>query len=104
MDTGSFPGVKYGRGVLLTTHHLLVLWSWKSRAIPLPTLWATPGLQRGYYTFTFTSLFVVILQELSPGYFLTFPSLRQNLDGCKFEEERDAGTVLTKFQITQETN
>ena len=42
MDTGSFPGVKCGRGVLLTTHPLLVLRSWKSRAIPLPTLWATP--------------------------------------------------------------
>ena len=42
--TGSFPGVKCGRGVLLTTHPLLVLRSWKSRAIPLPTLWATPGL------------------------------------------------------------
>jgi len=35
MGTGSFPGVKCGRGVLLTTHPLLV---------PLPTLWATPGL------------------------------------------------------------
>ena len=44
MGIGSFPGVKYGRGVLLTTHPLLVPWSWKSRAIPLPTLWATPGL------------------------------------------------------------
>ena len=43
MDTGSFPGVKCGRGVLLTTHPLLVPWSWKSRAIPLPTLWASPG-------------------------------------------------------------
>ena len=32
------------RGVLLTTHPLLVPRSWKSRAIPLPTLWATPGL------------------------------------------------------------
>ena len=38
------PGVKCGRGVLLTTHLLLVPRSWKSRAIPLPTLWATPGL------------------------------------------------------------
>jgi hypothetical protein len=38
MGTGSFPGVKYGQGVLLTTHPLLVPWSWKSRAIPLPTL------------------------------------------------------------------
>jgi len=44
MGTGSFPGVKCGRGVLLTTHPLLMQRSWKSRAIPLPTLWATPGL------------------------------------------------------------
>ena len=44
IGTGSFPGVKCGRGVLLTTHPLLVLRSWKSRAIPLPTLWATTGL------------------------------------------------------------
>ena len=38
------PGVKCGLGVLLTTHPLLVSQLWKSRAIPLPTLWATPGL------------------------------------------------------------
>ena len=44
MGTGSFPGVKCGRGVLLTTHPLLLPQSWKSRAVPLPTLWATPGL------------------------------------------------------------
>ena len=44
MGTGSFPGVKCGRGVALTTYPLLVPRSWKSRAIPLPTLWATPGL------------------------------------------------------------
>jgi len=44
MGTGCFPGIKCGRSVLLTTHHLLVPRSWKSRAIPLPTLWATPGL------------------------------------------------------------
>jgi len=44
MGTGSFWGVKCGWGVLLTTHPLLVLRSWKSRAIPVPTLWATPGL------------------------------------------------------------
>ena len=40
---GLFLGVKYGRGVLLTTHPLLVPRSWKSRVIPLPTLWATTG-------------------------------------------------------------
>jgi len=44
MDTRSFPGVQCGRGVLLTTHPLLVPRSWKSRAIPLRTLSATPGL------------------------------------------------------------
>jgi hypothetical protein len=44
MGTGSFPGVKCGWGVLLTIHPLLMPRSWKSRAIPLPTLWATPGL------------------------------------------------------------
>jgi hypothetical protein len=38
MGTGSFPGVKFGRGVLLTTHPLLAPRSWKSRAIPLPPL------------------------------------------------------------------
>jgi hypothetical protein len=44
MDTGAFPRVKCGRGVLLTPHPLLVPRPWKNRAIPLPTLWATPGL------------------------------------------------------------
>jgi hypothetical protein len=44
MGTGSFTGVKCGRGVLLTTHPFLVPRSWKSRAISLPILWATPGL------------------------------------------------------------
>ena len=37
MGTGSFPGVK------LTAHPLLVPLSWKSRAIPLPTVWAKTG-------------------------------------------------------------
>ena len=53
MGTGSLSGVKCGRGVLLTTHPLLVPRSWKSRAIPLPNLWATPGLLRDHFTFTF---------------------------------------------------
>jgi len=51
IGTGSFPGVKCGRGVLLTTHPLLVPRSWKNGAISLPTLWATPGLQRDHFTF-----------------------------------------------------
>jgi len=44
MGTGSFPRVKCGRGVLLTTHPLLVPRSWKNIAILLPTLWATQRL------------------------------------------------------------
>ena len=43
MGTGSFSGVKSGRGVLLTAHPLPAPGSWKSRAIPLPNLWATTG-------------------------------------------------------------
>jgi len=43
MGSGFFLEVKYGWGVLVTTHPLLVPWSWKGRAIPLPTLWATTG-------------------------------------------------------------
>jgi len=40
MGTGSFPGVKSGRGVTLTFHPHLVSWSWKNRVIPLLHLWA----------------------------------------------------------------
>ena len=43
--TGSFPGVKGGRGVTLTPHLLLVPWSRKSRAIPLLPLWAVRPVQ-----------------------------------------------------------
>jgi hypothetical protein len=35
MFTGFFPRVNSGWGVKLSPHPLLVLWSWKSRAIPL---------------------------------------------------------------------
>jgi hypothetical protein len=38
MGTGSFPEVNCGRGVLLTTHPLLVPRSWKSRTIPVLSL------------------------------------------------------------------
>jgi hypothetical protein len=45
MGTESFPGVKRGRGMTLTTHPLLMPWSWKSRAIPLLPLWAVRPVQ-----------------------------------------------------------
>jgi hypothetical protein len=58
MGTGSFPGVKSGRGVTLIPHPLLVLWWRKSLAIPLLPLWAIRPVQslsactRVYFTFT----------------------------------------------------
>jgi hypothetical protein len=45
MNTGSFPGVKSGQGVTLTSHPLLVPWSRTSRAIPLLPLWAVRPVQ-----------------------------------------------------------
>jgi hypothetical protein len=59
--TGSFPGVKSGRGLTLTPHPLLVPWSRKARAIPLPSLWAVRSVQslsactRVPFTLYFTS-------------------------------------------------
>jgi len=46
MGTGSFQGVKGGRGVTLTPHHLLVPLSRKSRAIPLLPPYGPYGLYR----------------------------------------------------------
>jgi len=66
---GLSQGVKHGRGVLLTTCPLLVPRSWKSRAVPLPTLWATPGLERDH--FTFTSIFHIEVSVVLISHFLT---------------------------------
>jgi hypothetical protein len=80
--TGSFPGVKSGRGVTLTPHHLLVPWSWKSRAIPLLPLWAIRPVQSlgactslhftlPYCSFYF-SIFIVVLTSFIDHIFLFF--------------------------------
>jgi len=45
MVTGSFPGVKGGRGLTLIPHPLLVFWSRNCRAIPLFPLWAVRPVQ-----------------------------------------------------------
>jgi len=63
MGTGSIPGVKFDQGVLLTTHPLLVPQSWKSTAIPLPTLWATPSLEWEYLIFFIYQTTVIIHQK-----------------------------------------
>jgi hypothetical protein len=45
VGTGSFPGVKRGRGVTLTPHPLLVPWSRKSRDKHLLPLWVVRPVQ-----------------------------------------------------------
>ena len=73
-STGSFPGVKSGRGVTLTPHPLLMLWSRKGRAIPLLPLWAVRPVQslsactRVRFTFTFFQgfIFFVTSSDLRP--------------------------------------
>jgi len=61
MDTGSFPGVKSGRGMTLAPHPLLVPWSRKSRAIPLLPLWAIWPVQNlsAYMRVNFTSFYML---------------------------------------------
>ena len=62
MGTGSFLGVKSGRGVTLTPHPLLVPWSRKGRAIPLPLpmgrMACTEPQCCTRVTFTFTFLYL----------------------------------------------
>ena len=87
MGTGSFPGVKYGRGVLLTTHTLLVPLSWKSRAIPLPTLWATTGPVTG-------PLYLFFI------YYLLIIRCRQGTE-CNRRNGPDFGRVFLMLNYTE---
>jgi len=65
MSTGSFPGVKSGRGVTMTPDPFLVPRSRKSRAIPLLPLWAVRPVQslsactRVHLTFVFSPRFTM---------------------------------------------
>ena len=77
MGTGSFLGVKCGRGVLLTTHPLLVPRSWKSMAIILP-LGHTGPVTGSLYL----SLFYIIYIFLCVCKFLYVLSLIFNV--CRF--------------------
>jgi len=73
VGTGSFPGVKSGRGVTLTPHPLLVPWSRKGGPIPILPLWAVRPVQslsvciRVHFTFTF---FLPYLNVVCPVQFL----------------------------------
>ena len=71
IGTGSFPGVKSGRGVRPTPQPLLLPWLWKGRAIPLFPLWAVRPVRslsactRVRFTFTLRRLFWLMLQTRS---------------------------------------
>ena len=57
MGTGSFPGVRCGRGVALTAHpHLAPRLKKKSRAVLLLPLWTFVACSRVNFTFTFTQV------------------------------------------------
>jgi len=62
MGAGSFPGIKLGRGVLLTTHPLLVQRSWKSRASYTSThpLGHTGPVTGSLYLYLFLSVYVCV--------------------------------------------
>ena len=70
MGTGSFPGVKSGRGVTLDPHPLLVPWSWKDRATPLLPLWAMRPVQSlsACTRVTFTFNFFYLQERVTPMY------------------------------------
>jgi hypothetical protein len=78
MGTGSFPGIKSGRGLTLTPHSLLVPWSRKSRAIPLIPVWAVRPIQslsactRLHVTFT---TFFISLHSVN----ITNPNIKRKL-------------------------
>ena len=83
MGAGYFPGVKYGRGVLLTIHPLLVPWSWKSRAILVPTLWAKTGPVTGIlYPYLFM-IYMLTAIGLTPGGSSTVHIYAQTIQTCR---------------------
>jgi hypothetical protein len=56
---GLSGGVKCSWDVLLTTHPRLVPWSWKSRAISLPTHWACKGITLPFFTYQFKGIWKI---------------------------------------------
>ena len=74
MGTGSIPGVKFGRGVTLTPHPLLVPWSRKNRAIPVLPLWAVRPVQG--YILPFKVIKLCTIRRLSKLTYWISPTIR----------------------------
>ena len=89
MGTGSFPGVKSGRGVTLTPHPLLLPWSRKSRAISLLPLWAVRPVQslsactRVHFTYFFYVHCVVFFLRQTKKYPVNTQSDRHDQNICR---------------------
>ena len=64
MGTGSFSGVNCGRGVLLTTHPLLVPRLWKSRPITTHHLGHTGPLTGTLYLYRYLLVFIRKVSEV----------------------------------------
>ena len=103
-----FPGVKSGRGVTLTSHPLLVPWSWKNKATPLLLLSAVQPVQslsactRVQFTF-FTQSFAVdthVVPLNTPRSLLSisFPNhsaLHKNIIITNMEAYRESRGIVT---------
>ena len=85
MGTGSFPGVKSGRGVTLTPHPFLVPWSRMSRAIPLLPLWAVRPVQslsactRVYFTSLYFHVLKLLPQTEKCCYFIVVSGTKHDI-------------------------
>ena len=97
MGTGSFPGIKSGRGVKLTPHPLLESWSRKRRAIPLLPLWAVRPVQ-SLSTCTrvhFTIFFFFLLLSLLHVYVSKYVSFQQTRH-CKQDRAVLASGIMSQ--------
>ena len=96
MGTESFPRKKSGRGMTLTSNFLLVPWSWKSRAIPLISLWAVRPVQ-SFIACTMVHFTTFFFLSLS----LSLPlSLHQN---CAVEPYLHLYNRPTKYFVSHST-
>ena len=70
MGTRSFPGVKYGRGMLLTTHLLLVPWSGRVELYLYPPSGPQLGLQRVHFTFLLVTGVIKLITNVRTAVFI----------------------------------
>jgi hypothetical protein len=78
LGTGFFPGVKSGRGVTLTSHPLLVPWSWMGRVIPVLSLWAVRHVQSLSACTRVHLLYFTTIWQCSDGWNWPDPSLNMS--------------------------